>query len=125
VLELGHILRDLGTDVRDMIGNPIARLRRQIFAESALRTFLETIGPLEEKQRALHEIRACAQAHLWNILELSWSLRGLWHRLLRQVVVRRMDSMLDGLRAELEVRGRATENPSVFPSRTRRAEAQS
>jgi O-antigen/teichoic acid export membrane protein len=123
VLELGHILRDLGTDVRDMIGNPIARLRRQIFVESALRTFLETIGPLQEKQQALHEIRACAQAHLWNILELSWSLHGLWHRLLRQVVVRRMDSMLDGLRAELEVRGRAAENSAVFPSRTQRAEA--
>jgi hypothetical protein len=106
-----------------MIGNPIARLRRQIFVESALRTFLETIGPLHEKQQALHEIRACAQAHLWNILELSWSLRGLWHRLLRQVVVRRMDFMLDELRSELEVRGRAGENPAVFPSRTQSAEA--
>jgi hypothetical protein len=123
VLELGHILRDLGTDVRDMIGNPIARLRRQIFVESALRAFLETIGPVHEKQQALQEIRACAQAHLWNILELSWSPRVLWHRLLRQVVVRRMDSMLDGLRAQLEVRGRAAENPTVFLSRTQRAEA--
>ena len=123
VLELGHILRDLGTDVRDMIGNPIARLRRQIFAESALRAFLETIGPLEEKQRALHEIRACAQAHLWKVLELSWSLRGLWHRILRQVVVRRMDSMLDGLRAELEVGDGASENRAVFASGMQRAEA--
>src|SRR5712691_12407635 len=64
VLELGHILRDLGTDVRDMIGNPAARLRRQIFAESALRAFIEAIGPSEEKQRVLDEIRACAHAHL-------------------------------------------------------------
>ena len=64
VLELGHILRDLGTDVRDLIGNPIARLRRQIFAESALRAFIEAIGSIDEKQRALDEIQACAQVHL-------------------------------------------------------------
>ena len=123
VLELGHILRDLGTDVRDIIGNPIARLRRQIFAESALRAFLDTIGPLEEKRRALHEIRACAQAHLWRVLEPSSPVRGLWHRLLRRIVVRRMDSMLDGLMAELEVRDGAVADRAVFPSQTQRAEA--
>ena len=106
VLELGHMLRDLGTDVRDMLGNPIARLRRQIFVESALRAFIETIGPFEEKQRALHEIRACAQAHLSKILEPSWSLRGLWHWLLTQFVVRRMDSMLDRLSVELDTSDR-------------------
>jgi hypothetical protein len=89
-----------------MLGNPIARLRRQIFVESALRAFIETIGPFEEKQRALHEIRACAQAHLSKVLEPSWSLRGLWHWLLTQFVVRRMDSMLDRLSAELDTSDR-------------------
>lgn len=101
VLELGHILRDLGTDVRDVIGNPIARLRRQIFVESALRAFLETIGPVAERQRALDEIRACAHAHLWKVLDRSWSLRGIFHALLGHIVIRRMDSMLDRLRQDL------------------------
>jgi hypothetical protein len=100
-LELGHILRDLGTDVRDVIGNPVARFRRQIFVESALRAFIETIGPLQEKQRALDEIRACAHEHLSKVLEPSWSLRGRWYWLLTQFVVRRMDSMLDKLKTEL------------------------
>ena len=100
-LELGHILRDLGTDVRDVIGNPVARFRRQIFVETALRAFIETIGPLQEKQRALDEIRACAHEHLSKILEPSWSFRGLWYWLLTQFVVRRMDSMLDKLKSEL------------------------
>jgi hypothetical protein len=99
-LELGHILRDLGTDVRDMIGNPVARFRREIFVESALQAFIETIGPFEEKQRALDEIRACAHAHLSKVLEPSWSLRGLWYWLLTQFVVRRMDSMIDELKVE-------------------------
>ena len=79
--------------------------------------------PLEEKQRALHEIRACAQAHLWRVLEPSSPVRGLWHRLLRRIVVRRMDSMLDGLMAELEVRDGAVADRAVFPSQTQRAEA--
>jgi len=100
-LELGHILRDLGTDVRDVIGNPVARFRRQIFVESALRAFIETIGPLQEKQRALDEIRACAHEHLSKVLEPSWSLRGRWYWLLTQFVIRRMDSMLDKLKTEL------------------------
>jgi len=102
VLELGHVLRDLGTDVRDMIGNPIARLRRQIFVESALRAFIEAIDSIDDKQRALDEIQACAQVHLSRVLLPSWSLRGLWHWLLTQLVVRRMTSILDGLRAELD-----------------------
>jgi hypothetical protein len=95
VLELGHILRDLGTDVRDVVGNPVARLRRQVFVESALLAFLETIGPAPDKQRALDEIRASAHTHLWKVLDSSLSLRGMWHWLLAQVVIWRMDSMLD------------------------------
>jgi hypothetical protein len=123
VLELGHILRDLGTDVRDLIGNPIARLRRQIFVESALRAFIEAIGPIDERQRALDEIQACAQVHLSRVLRLSWSLRGLWHWLLTQLVVRRMASMLDGLRAELDTPDKPLEKSiDTFLSRTRRAD---
>jgi hypothetical protein len=94
-LELGHILRDLGTDVRDVVGNPIARLRRQVFVESALLAFLDTIGPAEDKQRALDDIRASAHTHLWKVLDPAFSLRGMWHWLLAQVVIWRMDSMLD------------------------------
>jgi hypothetical protein len=122
VLELGHILRDLGTDVRDLIGNPIARLRRQIFAESALRAFIEAIGSIDEKHRAPDEIQACAQVHLSRVLQLSWSLRGLWHWVLTQLVVRRMASMLDGLRAELDTPEPPEKSIHAFPSQTRRAD---
>jgi len=100
VLELGHILRDLGTDVHDMTGNPIARLRRKIFTESALRAFLEPIVSLEERQRTLDEIRACAQVHLSKVLEPSWSLRGLLRRPLTRFAVHRMNTVLAGLKVE-------------------------
>ena len=118
VLELGHILPDLGTEFRDLIGNPNARLRRQIFGESALRAYIETIGSWDEKQLALSEIRACAQAHLWQILEPERSLRGLWRWFLRPIVFRQMDSLLDRLRAEL-VAGDARVGKSTYirPSR--------
>jgi O-antigen/teichoic acid export membrane protein len=124
VLELGHIVRDLGTDVRDLIGNPTARLRRQIFAESALRAFIETIGPLEDKHRALHEIGACAQTHLSKVLNVSWSLRGLWHRLLTALVVRRMESLIDRLKQELDACGSRDNQPVHFPARRDEADSE-
>ena len=118
------MVRDLGTDVRDMIGNPIARLRRQIVVESALRAFIETIGSLEEKQRALFEIQACAQAHLSNVLKLSWSLHGLWCWLLTQFVVGRMESIFDRLKAELNSCDGPLENrPDTFLWQKKRVQA--
>ena len=123
MLELGHMLRDLGTDVRDMIGYPAARLRRQIFVENALRAFIETIGSLEEKQRALQEIQACAEAHLSKVLDLSWSLRGLWHWLLTQFVVRRMGTVLNRLKIELTYGQPLEHQPHKFSVGTQRGEA--
>jgi O-antigen/teichoic acid export membrane protein len=101
VLELGHIVRDLGTDVRDLIGNPAARLRRQIFVESALRTYLDALGSSDEKRGVLNEIRSSAHAHLSKVLEVSWSFHGLWRWLLTKFAVGRMDSLLEKLGNEL------------------------
>ena len=124
VLELGHILRDLGTDVRDVIGNPIARLRRQVFVESALCAFLSTIESAADRQQALHEIRTCAHAHLWKVLDLSWSPRGMLHALLGQIVIRRMDSMLDRLMCNATRAGGRSEGvlPAI-PTENKRAQA--
>ena len=101
-LELGHILRDLGTDVRDLVGNPIARLRRQVFVESALRAYIEKLPTRDDKLRALDELEICARIHLSKVLDQSRSIRGIVHWLLTHVVVHRMNSMLDRLRTELK-----------------------
>jgi O-antigen/teichoic acid export membrane protein len=124
VLDLGHVLRDPGVGIREMIGYPIARLRRQIFAESVVRSFLETIGPFDEKQRLLHEVRACAQSHLWKFLKLSWSPRGLADWLVGQVVFRRMETIFDRLRDELGTCDRTLEHqPHLLLCDRQRVEA--
>jgi hypothetical protein len=123
-LELGHILRDLGTDVRDVIGDPIARLRRQVFVESALLTYLKTIDPPDEKRHVLDEIRASAHTHLWQVLEPSLSLRGMWHWVLAQVVIWRMDWMLDRIESEATLaRRRGEDTPGAKCAQTQRAQA--
>jgi hypothetical protein len=119
VLDLAHMLSVLGTDVADAIGNPAGRLRRQIFTESALRACIEMIGPRDEKQRLLEEIRGCAEAHLDEMLALSWSFRGLWRWLVGQIAVRRINATLDLLKAELDTSTSSGEASTYgFASRT-------
>jgi hypothetical protein len=48
----------------------------------------------------LDEIQACAREHL-KTLDLSWSPRGLWCVLLKQIASRRIDAMFGRLKAEL------------------------
>jgi len=98
--DLAYMLFDTGVAVKNTIGRPGALLRRQMFAHGVLRAFIETIGPFEEKQRMLDEIHACAREHL-KTLDLSWSPRGLWCVLLKQIASRRIDAMLGRLKAEL------------------------
>ncbi len=94
-LDLAHFLTDPGTDVTDMIGSPAARLRRHVFAESALKAAFETIACDKERQRLLAELRAAVHAHLAATLRPSRSLRGLWHGFVRKIAERRIDALLD------------------------------
>jgi O-antigen/teichoic acid export membrane protein len=98
--DLAYMLFDTGVAVKDTIGRRGALLRRQMFAHGVLRAFIETIGPFEEKQRVLDEIHSCAREHL-KTLDRSWSPRGLWCVLLKQIASRRIDVMLGRLKAEL------------------------
>lgn len=97
--DLAYLLYDTAANVRGTLGNPRARLRKQIFTENLLRAFVETIGPPKEKQSLLDEIDLCAQAHVRQIGR-SLSPRGLWHVVLRQVASRRIDKFLEKLRTD-------------------------
>jgi len=101
ILELGHILRDLGTDVRNLTGNPLARLRRELFIKSALRTYIATIDTPAERHQVLQEIRACALHHLAKVLAPAFTLRGLLRTPLTRFVERRTDQILAELEADL------------------------
>jgi hypothetical protein len=103
VLELGHILRDYGTDVRDLMGKPRARLLRGIFATSALRTYLDTIDSLDAKKKGLSDIRDCSLFHLAKVLEASRLTSGICRRPLTNFVVRRIDALLEKLLEEMTV----------------------
>lgn len=111
--ELGHILRDLGTDVRDFSGNSLARVRRKIFTTSALRAFIETIDLPQTKRTVLSEIFECAQAHLSEVIEASWLLRTFFRRPLTLFVARRMNEVLAELRDESNGAGPPAERTEI------------
>ena len=97
--DLAYMLYDTGTRVKSTILNPKARLRQQLLAESTLRAFIETIGPLEEKQRLLDEIEACTRVHLKSVWPSS--PRELWRMIVTKIAARRIDEILLGLKASI------------------------
>jgi len=97
--DLAYMLYDTGMRVKSTIGNPKARLRQQLFAESTLQAFIETIGPFEEKQWLLDEIEACARVHLKG--RFPSSPRELWRMIIKTIAARRIDTILLRLKAQL------------------------
>ena len=97
--DLAYLLYDTGVSVRKTLGKSAARKRQQRLVEQVLRAFAMKIDAVEEKHRLLDEIHACVRVHLSRI-EVSWSLRGIWLRLLLRVASRRIDAILDRLRAD-------------------------
>jgi hypothetical protein len=93
---------DLGVDIKST--SRLVLFRKQLFAKSVLRAFLSTIGPFQERLRLLEEIQAYALAEL-NKLDFSWSIRGLYHVLQRQIASRRIDRLLAGLRTSARISG--------------------
>jgi O-antigen/teichoic acid export membrane protein len=97
--DLAYMLFDTGVRVKSTIGNPKARLRQQLFAESTLRAFIETISPFEEKQRLLDEIEACVRVFLASLRPSS--PRELWRMIVKTIAARRIDKILLRLKAKL------------------------
>jgi len=109
--DLAGMLYDLGVDIRST--SPVVALRKRMFAESVVRAFLSTIGPLQERLRLLEEIQAYAQAEL-NKFGLSWSMRGLYHALQKQIASRRIARLLANLKTSVPVSG-ARQPPNTLP----------
>jgi len=101
-LELGHLIRDLGTDVKDLIGNPMARLRREVFVECAIRTYLGTLRSTMDRRCMVEEIRESAKSHLINTLKQPLFSWGLFKLIVTRLVVRRMDSFMERVVAGFE-----------------------
>ena len=94
--DLAHVLCDVVIDVMDLVGSE-ARMGREIFVESVLRTILNDIGSHKEERRLLNEIQDCFREHLAEYLELSSPLKG-W--VIKQVAINRARSVLERVVSE-------------------------
>ncbi len=101
--DLAHLLHDLGASVLSAMLNPVAFRRKQRFAEALVRAYLETIGSPAERQSHLNEIQACTRLHLMALGRGSYSLRGLYQKLQRQIGFRRIEKILSAVEAEAEL----------------------
>jgi len=97
--DLGYMVYNTSIRLRSTIGNSAARFRQQDLVKRILRIFLETVATSDQKQELLDEIEVCARAHLKS-LQLTWSLSGLWHVLLRRVASRYISTIISILRTQ-------------------------
>jgi O-antigen/teichoic acid export membrane protein len=112
--DLGYMLYATETNLKHDIRAPRARMRKRGFAASIVRAY---VGSLEaaERDAALDEINACAQAHLRR-LGWNWSGRGAWRWILKEYCCRRINATIGALKAELEP---PTEGVQCLPSSRR------
>jgi O-antigen/teichoic acid export membrane protein len=115
ILDLAHVLWDLGTHLRETIVNPTTYLRRQVLADSLFSAYLETIATAQDKQRQLDFIEACTLAHLSKRLQISLSARGARNWLVKNIAKMRTAATLRRLRAELDILAVQIPNPKSLP----------
>jgi tRNA A-37 threonylcarbamoyl transferase component Bud32 len=112
--DLAHMLYDTAVSVLSTIVSPVACFRKRMFAEGVVRAFVETIVSLEARRSQLEEIRACARLHLMALDRGSWSLRGLYQMLQRQIGFLRLEKTIGRVQANA---GPGTAPLSEFLSR--------
>ncbi|NOJ43324.1 hypothetical protein [Bradyrhizobium australiense] len=98
--DLAHMLYDTAVSVLSTIVSPAAGFRKRRFAEGVVRAFVETIGSIEARRSQLDEIRACARLHLMALDSVSWSLRGLYQLLQRQIGLLRLEKTIGRVQAD-------------------------
>lgn len=108
VLELGHMLRDFGTDVRNFRGHPAARRQRGLFVKSAVLAHLETIESQDARLQTINEIRDCALFHLSKVLKSTWITAGPASRPLTRFVTRRVDALMAEVIGDMTARRAAS-----------------
>lgn len=103
VLDLAHTLYDVTIDVTDLTGRPTMRTHREIFVENVLHAILENMNSPGEKRRFLEEIWRCAQQHLEECWNPSWSPRGLWHCFVKNIMIQRISSLLERVDSQIDI----------------------
>ncbi|MEH2537177.1 MULTISPECIES: polysaccharide biosynthesis C-terminal domain-containing protein [unclassified Bradyrhizobium] len=98
--DLAHMLYDAAVSVLNTIVSPVACARKRRFAEGVVLAFVETIGSLEARGSQLEEIRACVRLHLMALDSVSWSPRGLYQMLQRQIGRLRLKKTIGRVQAD-------------------------
>ena len=93
--DIGHLLWHSATGVMELIDRPTVRAGREMFVESVLFAILENIESRQERRQFLERAWVSAQQHLADRLCLSWSARGIWHRIVKKVAINRIRSILE------------------------------
>jgi len=115
--DLGYMLFYVTAGLKRDIVNSVGRLRKEMFIESALRAFVQTISRSDERGSALDEIRDCARSHLGK-LDQSRSLHGLWCALIRQIARRRIARIIRQVKIDVGAYGRAVQEFRIRSSRS-------
>ena len=101
-LDPAHLLSDISADVKRTIGRRGVQVRRENFVGSVLRAALADAGNGAEKHRRLAEIDACARLHLLELLQFSYSPRGIWRVVVKREALRRLDRIFASLAPEFQ-----------------------
>lgn len=103
VCDLAHLLCDATTDVMDVIGRSTMRTSREMFIENVLLTVIKSVDSAEDERRLLSDIWLCAQQHLADSLEESFSILGVWNRFVKRIAVHRIRSILERASARANI----------------------
>jgi O-antigen/teichoic acid export membrane protein len=101
--DIGHLLWHSATGVMDLIDSPTVRTDREMFVECVLVAILENIESRERRRQFLEEAWVSAQQHLTDRLYISWSARGIWHRIVKKVAINRIRSILERVDSQSNV----------------------
>jgi tRNA A-37 threonylcarbamoyl transferase component Bud32 len=100
VHDLAHILCDVGSNMKNALVHRAAHVRSQHFSTNLLRACINTIGPVNEKQMMLDELRECSKLHV-RAIGSSGAPHGFWHAVTRWIAWRRINAILNRIQADV------------------------
>ncbi len=100
--DLAYFVFEASTSLRRALSHPRAEAQLRLVTADVVRAVLSDIPLLSERRRLLAQMRDTTQV-LLGTLDASWTPRGAWRALVRQVGLRRIASLTDALQTEIEL----------------------
>lgn len=100
--DLAYFVFESSTSLRRALSHPRAEAQLRLVTADVVRAVLSDIPVLSERRQLLEHMRDTTQG-LLGTLEASWTPRGLWRALVRQVGLRRIARLMAALQTEIEL----------------------